>query len=83
MSSGVFTLGHVGGEAFSELCRVTRPAGVVALTQRLDLADFFEPHVHGLSQHGNWEEIHRSESTQFHPERDETHQVVVGWRVLR
>jgi Xaa-Pro aminopeptidase len=39
VSSGVFTHGHVGGEAFAELCRITKPGGVIAVTQRLDLVD--------------------------------------------
>lgn len=83
VSSGVFTLGHVDGEAFPELCRVTRPGGVIAMTQRLDLADFFEPHVNALSREGAWEEIERSAPAQLHPQRDKSQQVVIGWRVLK
>ncbi|MCR8726170.1 class I SAM-dependent DNA methyltransferase [Frigidibacter sp. ROC022] len=32
VSTGVFTTGHVGGEALDELARVTRPGGVMAIT---------------------------------------------------
>lgn len=81
VSSGVFTHGHVGGDAFSELCRITTPGGTVTVTQRIDLVEFFEPHVVALARHGAWEEAERSEPELFHPERDDTEQIVVSWRV--
>ena len=42
VSSGVFTHGHVGGEALSELCRVTKAGGVITVTQRVDFGAFIE-----------------------------------------
>lgn len=81
VSSGVFTHGHVGGEALAELCRITAPGGVVVVTQRLDLDDNFSHHVDGLHQAGVWEEVERSEPERLHPERDDSEQIVVTWRV--
>lgn len=81
VSAGVFTLGHVGGEAFAELCRTTRSGGVVTLTQRLDFADRFAPHIDALSATGDWVEIERSEHERLHPGRDDNEQTVVSWRV--
>lgn len=71
VSSGVFTRGHVGGEALAELCRITRRNGIVAVTQRIDMAD----------QAGNWLEIERSTPERLHPDRDDTEQIVITWRV--
>lgn len=82
VSSGVFTHGHVGGEAFVELCRVTRPGGVVTVTQRVDMIERFEPHVRALSDEGRWLEIERSTPQLFHPERDDTEQIVITWQTL-
>lgn len=83
VSSGVFTSGHVGGEALSELCRVTAPGGVIVVTQRLDLAHEFSPHIEELNANGVWVEVERSEPRCFHPKRDESEQVVITWRVQR
>lgn len=83
ISSGVFTHGHVGGEALSELCRVTKPGGVVSVTQRVDFGTFMAAHAQALSDAGDWEQIERSEPALFHPDRDEIEQVVVSWRVLK
>lgn len=81
VSAGVFTLGHVGGEAFAELCRITGSGGVVTVTQRLDFADRFAPHIDALSATGDWTEIERSERERLHPDRDDNEQTVVSWRV--
>ena len=81
VASGVFTLGHVGGEALAELCRITRPGGIVTVTQRLDLAASFEPHVDALRSVGDWVEIDRTTPEQLHPDRDATEQTVITWRV--
>ena len=82
VSSGVFTHGHVGGEAFAELCRLTAPGGVIAVTQRLDLVDAFAPHVEALSRASRWDELERSTPELLHPERDDNEQIVITWRVL-
>lgn len=82
VSSGVFTHGHVGGEAFAELCRVTEQRGVIATTVRLDLIDALEPHVEALQRGGQWQEIERSNPELLHPERDTTEQIVIAWQVL-
>jgi ubiquinone/menaquinone biosynthesis C-methylase UbiE len=82
VSSGVFTLGHVGGEALAELCRITRPGGVVTVTQRLDTAETFGPHIDRLRSAGTWVEIERTMPEALHPEReDHTEQIVITWRV--
>jgi len=82
VSSGVFTHGHVGGEALSELCRVTKAGGVVTVTQRVDFGAFMAPHAEELSDARAWEHLERSEPAFFHPDRDEIEQVVESWRVL-
>ncbi|MFK7920203.1 MAG: class I SAM-dependent methyltransferase [Ilumatobacter sp.] len=82
VSSGVFTHGHVGGEALGELCRVTSPDGFVTLTRRVDLADFAQ-HVEALRVDGRWEEIERSEPERLHPDHNDTEQFVVTWQVRR
>jgi len=82
ISSGVFTHGHVGGEALSELCRVTKPGGVVTVTQRMDFGAFMAPHAEALKNAGAWEDLERSDPALFHPDRDEIEHVVVSWMVL-
>jgi ubiquinone/menaquinone biosynthesis C-methylase UbiE len=82
VSSGVFTHGHVGGEALSELCRVTKAGGVVTVTQRVDFGAFMAPHAEELRDARAWEHLERSEPAFFHPDRDEIEQVVESWRVL-
>jgi SAM-dependent methyltransferase len=37
ISTGVFTTGHVGAEAFDELIRITKPAGVIVLSAKDEL----------------------------------------------
>lgn len=81
VSSGVFTQGHVGGEALAELCRITTAGGIVVVTRRLDLDDDFAHHVDALLHAGVWDEADRSEPVQLHPERDDSEQIVVTWRV--
>ncbi len=34
ISVGIFTLGHVGPDAFSELIRITKPGGIICFTVR-------------------------------------------------
>lgn len=82
VSTGVFTHGHVGGHALAELCRITRPGGVVVVTRRLDLTGDFADHADRLRRAGAWEEVERSEPERLHPDRDDSEQVVVTWRVL-
>jgi hypothetical protein len=82
VSSGVFTHGHVGGEAFAELCRCTEQNGVIVTTLRVDLIDAFGPHIDGLQRGGRWSEIERSDPELLHPERDTTEQIVIAWQVL-
>lgn len=81
VSSGVFTLGHVGGEALAELARITKPGGIVAVTQRIDLATGFEPYIQALCRAGEWEEIERTTPERLHPERDDTEQLIITWRI--
>ena len=79
--SGVFTHGHVGGEAFGELCRITEPGGAIAITQRLDLESHFDPHAERLVAEGKWSMVERSDPELMHPDRDDTQQVIKVWRV--
>ena len=81
VSSGVFTHGHVSGEAFAELCRVTAPGGTVSMTQRLDLTEELASFELGLIQAGKWNVVERTDPELFHPKRDEVEQVIVTWRV--
>ncbi|MEM9564662.1 MAG: methyltransferase domain-containing protein [Actinomycetota bacterium] len=81
VSSGVFTHGHVGGEAFAELARVTRPGGLVSVTQRLDVEVQLRPHTAALTEAGDWEPVERTPPAPLHPGRDETAQTITTWRV--
>ncbi|MGH1493704.1 MAG: class I SAM-dependent DNA methyltransferase [Acidimicrobiales bacterium] len=81
VSSGVFTHGHVGGEAFAELARITRPAGLVSVTQRLDVEEQLSGHASALSASGRWQLVERTTPESLHPERDEALQTITTWRV--
>ncbi len=81
VSSGVFTHGHVGGEAFAELCRFTKRDGIVSVTQRLDLADDMSSFVDALAEGGFWTELERTEPEQLHPDRNDTAQRIITWQV--
>ncbi len=82
VSSGVFTHGHVGGEAFGELCRITRTDGFVAITQRVDLADAFAPFSDALVEANEWVELNRTAPTNLHTGRgDDVRQSVITWQV--
>lgn len=81
VSSGVFTHGHVGGEAFAELCRITRPDGLVILTQRVDLLSDHEPHSSKLESAGQWKLTERTSPRNLHTDRDPVEQVITTWRV--
>lgn len=80
-AAGVFTHGHVGGEGFSELCRVTASGGLVAMTQRDDLVATFAPFDDSLTAAGEWQLIERTTPANLHPTRGETMQQVACWRV--
>ena len=81
VSSGVFTHGHVGGEAFAELCRIARPDGLVTVTQRVDLQATFQPFSDALQSDGRWTELERTTPESLHPDRDAVPQSVVTWRI--
>lgn len=81
VSSGVFTHGHVGGEAFRELARVTAAGGVVSVTLRLDIEDQLRPHAEALVDGGVWRLLERATPRPLHPDRDETMQTVTTWQV--
>ncbi len=83
ISTGVFTHGHVGGEGFTELCRVTAAGGLISMTQRLDLIEQFAEHDRALVDAGRWKLVERAEPANFHTERAETQQVISTWRCLR
>ncbi len=82
VSSGVFTHGHVGGEALGELARITRPGGVVAITQRLDIEDQLQPHIDRLIERGIWRLLERSSPASLHPQRNGALQTITTWQVL-
>ncbi len=86
VSCGVFTHGHVGPEALSELVRVTAPGGVIAITQRLDIADRYRAEADRLEAAGYWRLLEVTDPKPFHPCRDEgdeepSLQSVLTWRV--
>ena len=81
ISTGVFTHGHVDGDALEELCRVTRPAGLIVLTLRLDVIDHYQAAINALADSGAWTEVDRSAPVHLHPNHSETEQFVVAWRV--
>ena len=81
VSSGVFTHGHVGGDAFAELCRITRPDGLVTVTQPVELQTAFQPFADALQSDGRWTELERTTPESLHPDRDAVPQSVVTWRI--
>lgn len=81
VSSGVFTHGHVGGEAFTELCRITRAGGLVVLTQRVDLLSDHEPHSNELEHAGGWKLTERTSPRNLHTDRNPVEQVITTWQV--
>lgn len=81
VASGVFTHGHVGGEAFAELCRITRSGGLIAITQRVDLEEALQPHADALTRDGLWAVTERTAATNLHPDRDHVDQIIMSWRV--
>ena len=81
VSSGVFTLGHVGGEALAELGRRHPARRYRATTQRVDLAEGFAPYSDALCAAGRWAEIERTTPERLHPARDDSEQIVITWRV--
>lgn len=81
VSAGVLTHGHVEPPTMRELARVVRPGGLVAITQRLDLADRYAPMAAEMTEQGTWTEVHRSAPTRFHPDRDDSEQFVIVWQV--
>ena len=83
VSSGVFTHGHVGGEAFAELARITRPGGTVSVTQRVDIEAELAGHAQHLVERSVWTLLERTDPASFHPERnDHVLQTVTTWRVV-
>ena len=82
ISTGVFTHGHVGGEAFSELVRVGGHGSVAVITVRQDIADDLMVDAETLEAAGRWQLVERSKPQQLHPSRDEVLQSLVVWRIL-
>jgi ubiquinone/menaquinone biosynthesis C-methylase UbiE len=82
VSTGVFTHGHVGGEAFAELVRVGRKGAAVVITVRQDIADDLMIHADSLEAAGEWCLVESSSPQQLHPSRDESLQSLVVWRIL-
>ncbi len=82
ISTGVFTHGHAGGDALAELCRVTRPGGVIVLTRRVDIIDTYQPSIDQLCAAARWVEVERSLPLRLHPDHNEVEQLVISWRVL-
>ena len=82
ISTGVFTHGHVGGEAFAELVRVGRQGSMVVITVRQDIADDLMVHASTLEAAGRWQLVERSAPQQLHPSRDESLQSIFVWRIF-
>ena len=84
IATGVFTHGHVGSEAFSEVLRLARPGGWVVITCRSEVWDELEPAAAGHEATGRWLLHKRTSPESFHPGRDiedDLPQSVVIWRV--
>ncbi len=80
VSSGVFTHGHVGGEAFAELARIARPTGTVSITQRVDIECDLQDHAAASVESDVWREIERSEPELLHPDLNDSMQTITSWR---
>ncbi len=81
ISSGVFTHGHVGAEAFSELVRVCRREASVVVTMRVDIMDQLLPEAQRLEAEGKWTLVACSDPIRLHPERDDSVQSILRWVV--
>ena len=84
IATGVFTHGHVGSEAFSEVLRVVRPGGWVVITCRSEVWAEVEPAAADHEAAGRWSLHKRTAPESFHLGRDiedDLPQSVVIWRV--